>query len=61
MDGNKRMAFAATAVFLRMNGYKLAVNADAAERFLIDDVINGHAEVAVISDWLERFLVRVSE
>ena len=61
VDGNKRMAFAATAVFLRMNGYKLAVDADAAERFLIDDVINGHAEVAVISDWLERFLVRVSE
>jgi death-on-curing protein len=61
VDGNKRVAFAATAVFLRMNGYKLAVDADEAERFLIDDVIKGHAEVAVISDWLERFLVAVSE
>jgi death-on-curing protein len=60
-DGNKRVAFAATAVFLRMNGYKLAVDADEAERFLIDDVINGHAEVAGISDWLERFFVPVSE
>lgn len=61
VDGNKRVAFAATAVFLRMNGYRLAVDADEAERFLIDDVIDGHAEVAVIGDWLERFLVSVSE
>jgi death-on-curing protein len=61
VDGNKRVAFAATAVFLRMNGYKLTVGADEAERFLIDDVIQGHAEVAAISDWLERFLVPVSE
>ena len=61
VDGNKQMAIAATAVFLRMNGYKLEVNADEAERFLIDDVIKGRAEVAVISDWLERFLVPVSE
>ena len=61
VDGNKRVAFAATAVFLRMNGFRLAVDADEAEGFLIDEVINGHAEVAVISDWLERFLVAVSE
>ncbi len=39
VDGNKRGAFAATAVFLRMNGYKLVVDADEAERFLIEDVI----------------------
>jgi len=57
IDGNKRVAFAATAVFLRMNGYVLDVGADEAERFLIDDVITGHAEIAVITDWLERFLV----
>ena len=61
VDGNKRIAFAATAVFLRMNGYKLAVDADEAERFLIDDVIKGRAEVTVISDWLERFLAAVSK
>jgi death on curing protein len=61
VDGNKRVAFAATAVFLRMNGCKLEVDPDEAERFLIDDVIKGRAEVAVISDWLERFLVPVSE
>ena len=60
IDGNKRVAFAATAVFLRMNGYALMVDAGEAERFLIDDVIKGRAEVAVITDWLERFLVPTS-
>lgn len=60
LDGNKRLAFAATAVFLRMNGYKLAVDAEEAEHFLIGEVINGRAEVAVIRDWLERFLVIAS-
>jgi death-on-curing protein len=60
LDGNKRVAFAAAAVFLRMNGYKLAVDADEAERFLIDGVIKGRAELGVISAWLERFLVPAS-
>ncbi len=58
VDGNKRMAFAASAVFLRMNGFRLDVAADEAERFLIDDVIQGHADVPIIAEWLERFLAR---
>lgn len=57
LDGNKRVAFAATAVFLRMNGYALRVDADAAERFLIDSVIVGQAEIAVIAAWLEGHLI----
>jgi death-on-curing protein len=35
IDGNKRVAFFATDVFLRLNGYKLQVDADKAHRFLI--------------------------
>ena len=57
VDGNKRVAFAATAVFLRMNGYALRVDADEAERFLIDRVIMSRADVAVIAQWLESRLV----
>ena len=57
VDGNKRVAFAATAVFLRMNGYALRVDADEAERFLIDRVIVGRADVAMIAEWLEQRLV----
>jgi len=35
VDGNKRVAFFATDVFFRMNGYKFVVEAKAAHRFLI--------------------------
>ena len=58
VDGNKRIAFAATAVFLRLNGFALRVDTDEAEHFLIDVVIKGRAEVATIADWLERFLAK---
>lgn len=58
VDGNKRVAFAATAVFLRMNGYALEVGADEAERFLIDQVIVARVDVATIAEWLERHLAR---
>lgn len=57
VDGYKRMAFAAAAVFLRMNGYALRVGADEAERFLIDEVIVARVDVAAIADWIERHLV----
>jgi death-on-curing protein len=57
IDGNKRVAFAATAVFLRMNGYGLEVGADEAERFLIDQVIGVRVDVSVIAAWLERHLL----
>lgn len=56
IDGNKRMAFATTAVFLRMNGYGLTVSADVAERFLIDEVIVARIDVPTIAAWLERHL-----
>jgi len=54
IDGNKRVAWASSMVFLRMNGYRVRVSADDAERFLIDQVIMGKVEVAPIAQWLER-------
>ena len=59
VDGNKRMAFALTAVFLRTNGYRLNVGADEAERFLIDQVIVKHAEIATIAAWIERAMAEL--
>ncbi|HMR07198.1 MAG TPA: type II toxin-antitoxin system death-on-curing family toxin [Polyangiaceae bacterium] len=56
VDGNKRVAFALTAIFLRLNGYRLVVAADAAEAFLIDEVIVARAELAAIQLWLEQHL-----
>jgi len=56
VDGNKRVAFALTAVFLHINGYRLVVGAVAAERFLIQRVILAKVELGVIVAWIEKRL-----
>jgi death-on-curing protein len=53
IDGNKRVAFAATAIFLRMNGCRLQVTADAGEDFLLNRIIVGKADIAEITEWIE--------
>ncbi len=57
VDGNKRMAFALTAVFLRTNGHKLIVTADQGESFLIEDVIGRKVELQPMADWIEKHIV----
>jgi death-on-curing protein len=54
VDGNKRIAFAITAVFLRLNGYRIVVPADDAETFLIDEVIKKKAGLEKIAEWLHE-------
>jgi death-on-curing protein len=56
VDGNKRVAWASSLVFLRTNGYRVRVSADDAERFLIEQVIVGHAELPAIAGWLETYM-----
>src|SRR5690349_10001130 len=56
VDGNKRVAWSASMIFLRMNGYRVSVSADDAERFLIDQVIVGRAEIPAIAGWLESHM-----
>lgn len=59
VDGNKRVAFATTAIFLRMNGFRLKVDPDNGEFFLINKVIKGKAEIEEIADWLEAHMQAV--
>jgi death-on-curing protein len=59
VDGNKRMAFAAAAIFLHMNGFQFQVDAEAGETFLIDRVIKARAELAEIRNWIEEGIVPV--
>jgi death-on-curing protein len=56
IDGNKRVAFATTAIFLRMNGFRLKVDADNGESFLIDQVIHRKVSIEEIADWLEKHM-----
>ncbi len=54
VDGTKRVSFAMTAIFLRLNGFRLTVNAEEAERFMIDDVIVGSADLQKIAGWISE-------
>jgi len=59
VDGNKRVAFAATAIFLRMNGYRLSVKADDGETFLVNQVIQERFAIEDIATWLESRMIRL--
>jgi len=59
VDGNKRVAFACTAIFLRMNGYRLSVEPAAGESFMIDQVIQKKIAVEDIASWLESGMKKV--
>lgn len=59
VDGNKRVAFAGTAIFLRMNGYRLSVKPDDGQSFLIDHVIQKKIALEDIATWLETNMKRV--
>lgn len=52
VDGNKRMAWLATKVFLRIHGQRLAATADDGERFMLDNV-GSHGGLPTIAAWLE--------
>lgn len=58
IDGNKRVAFAAAAVFLSLNGYGLIVEANEGEYFIVHSVIQDKIELEAIAHWLEKRMRR---
>ncbi len=56
VDGNKRVAFFATDVFLRLNGWKLPVDPDEAHRFLIGLLEKGECDLQNLTPWIRRSL-----
>ena len=59
VDGNKRVAFFATDVFLRMNGYKLKVDAKKAHRFLIGLLGNNRCTFDQLLPWIRKHVVKI--
>ncbi|MBK9740445.1 MAG: type II toxin-antitoxin system death-on-curing family toxin [Actinobacteria bacterium] len=51
VDGNKRLAWAATRTFFLLNGRDLTYDVDEAEEFVLA-VARGELEVPSIADWL---------
>lgn len=52
VDGNKRVAFFATDVFLRMNGWRIATDVDPAYDFLVGGLEDGSLGREALEAWL---------
>ncbi|HEX8303798.1 MAG TPA: Fic family protein [Jatrophihabitans sp.] len=53
IDGNKRLAWLTTKVFLAINGQRLMATAAAGEEFMVG-LVAGHASLESITRWLEE-------
>ena len=58
VDGNKRVAFFSTDVFLRMNGYKLKVEAKSAHQFLMRLFDTHSCDLEHLSPWINENIVK---
>ena len=54
LDGNKRVAFACTHVFLLLNGYDLAVDSSSAYGFMMSLFEQQRFRFAEILEWINR-------
>jgi death-on-curing protein len=52
VDGNKRTAFFATDVFLRLNGWAIRVDASEAHEFLVSGLESGEPRFETLQAWL---------
>jgi death on curing protein len=56
LDGNKRIAFTATDVFLRRNGFYIEVGAKEGHEFIYGSMDRGEFRFARILDWIRRHI-----
>jgi len=60
VDGNKRVAFFSTDVFLRLNGYKLEAEAEPTYAFLMNLFEAGTCDFEHLLPWIQTSLVRIT-
>jgi death-on-curing protein len=59
LDGNKRIAFTATDVFLRRNGFYIKVEAAAGYEFINGSMEHHEFRFPKILDWIRRHIKRL--
>ena len=59
VDGDKRVAFFACDVFLRLNGWKIEVNADQASKFIETLLESGSFDLSRLVAWIEEHLKEI--
>jgi len=60
VDGNKRVAFFGMDVFLRLNGWKMQVNAREAHEFLDNGFAKGTCDFDHLLPWIRQHIVKLS-
>ena len=60
IDGNKRVEFFATDVFLRLNGYKFQVESKAAHKFLMGLLEASDCTYENLLPWVRKSIVKLS-
>lgn len=58
VDGNKRIAFAAADVFLRINGWRLTGESSEIYSHMISLFNQGYFDIAHIEPWLRHIAIR---
>ena len=58
IDGNKRVAFAATDVFLRINGYRFTLDSKEIYATMMQFFDTGTFKLATIEPWLRKSVVK---
>jgi death on curing protein len=56
LDGNKRIAFTATDVFLRRNGFYIKIDADAGYEFIAGSMELHEFRFPKILDWIRQHI-----
>ncbi len=56
VDGNKRVAFFVTDVFLRLNGWKLDVSADDGYTFIVGSLERGDCDFEHLLPWIGKLM-----
>ena len=59
VDGNKRVAFFSTDIFLRLNGFRFRVEAESAHAFLVGALEDGTADFEHLLPWIRASLERL--
>ena len=58
IDGNKRVAFFSTDVFLRLNGYKILVSSRSAYDFLMELFASNSCDLEHLGPWIRSLIVK---
>jgi death-on-curing protein len=58
IDGNKRVAFFSTDVFLRLNGYKILVDPKSAYDFLMELFASSSCDLRHLDPWIRSVIVK---